>query len=170
MITDACLINTNWSTAEVSDGSITIEHDVKCRYISKLAKAGYRDIWSGFKGCAKDFFAPYKWIKLMNARNWSRLMEGNSRSRRKHSITLAFTMTQEEMSLEFSRQESLTRYQRHHYLGRPAKQQVWFIKLIGYSMKPGQCAPIGIIPRNFYAWVSGRYFFDHFKIYSVTLS
>ena len=39
---------------EVSDGSITIEHDIKCEYIRKLSEALYRDIRSRFKRCAKD--------------------------------------------------------------------------------------------------------------------
>jgi len=51
---------------EVSDGSIEIGHDVKCDYISKLSKqltviseVGSKDI--------QKIFAPYKWIKLMQA-------------------------------------------------------------------------------------------------------
>jgi phosphosulfolactate synthase len=51
---------------EVSDGSIEIEHDVKCEYIRKLSKqltviseVGSKDI--------QKIFAPYKWIKLMQA-------------------------------------------------------------------------------------------------------
>jgi len=51
---------------EVSDGSITIEHEVKCEYISKLAKQVTVISEVGSKDVQK-IFAPYKWIKLMNA-------------------------------------------------------------------------------------------------------
>jgi phosphosulfolactate synthase len=48
--------------AEVSDGSITIEHDDKCDYIRKLSDQVTVISEVGSKD-AKKIFAPYKWIK-----------------------------------------------------------------------------------------------------------
>src|SRR3546814_7334444 len=52
--------------AEVSDGSITIDHDAKCEYIRQLA--GQVTVISevGSKDEAK-IIPPYKWIQLMKA-------------------------------------------------------------------------------------------------------
>jgi phosphosulfolactate synthase len=52
--------------AEVSDGSITIEHDIKCEYIRKLSKQITVISEVGSKDVQK-IFAPYKWIQLMKA-------------------------------------------------------------------------------------------------------
>ena len=52
--------------AEVSDGSIDIPHDLKCEYISKLSEQVTVISEVGSKD-AQKIFAPYKWIKLMNA-------------------------------------------------------------------------------------------------------
>src|SRR6201996_5591246 len=51
---------------EVSDGSITIPHDEKCEYISKLSKQVTVISEVGSKDVTK-IFAPYKWIQLMEA-------------------------------------------------------------------------------------------------------
>ena len=50
--------------AEVSDGSITLEHEVKCDYIQKLSKITTVISEVGSKDVQK-IFAPYKWINLM---------------------------------------------------------------------------------------------------------
>jgi phosphosulfolactate synthase len=52
--------------AEVSDGSIEIEHEEKCEYIRKLSQQVTVISEVGSKDIQK-IFAPYKWIKLMNA-------------------------------------------------------------------------------------------------------
>jgi phosphosulfolactate synthase len=52
--------------AEVSDGSITIEHEEKCGYIQKLSKQVTVISEVGSKDVHK-IFAPYKWINLMKA-------------------------------------------------------------------------------------------------------
>jgi len=56
----------NLQYAEVSDGSITIEHEEKCKYISELAKQTTVISEVGSKDVQK-IFAPYKWINLMRA-------------------------------------------------------------------------------------------------------
>ncbi|RYE14524.1 MAG: phosphosulfolactate synthase, partial [Sphingobacteriales bacterium] len=52
--------------AEVSDGSINIQHEEKCNYISKLSKQVTVISEVGSKDITK-IFAPYKWITLMRA-------------------------------------------------------------------------------------------------------
>lgn len=51
-------------TAEVSDGSILMEHDDKCKYISKLAKEHYVLSEVGSKE-AGILIAPNRWIMMM---------------------------------------------------------------------------------------------------------
>src|SRR5215469_16177979 len=51
------------SYAEVSDGSIEIEHEVKCDYITKLSDQVTVISEVGSKDVTK-IFAPYKWINL----------------------------------------------------------------------------------------------------------
>ncbi|MEX0883095.1 MAG: phosphosulfolactate synthase, partial [Cyclobacteriaceae bacterium] len=59
--------------AEVSDGSITLDHDQKCRYIDTLAKDVTVLSEVGSKDAAK-IIPPYKWIdqmqKELNAGAW----------------------------------------------------------------------------------------------------
>jgi phosphosulfolactate synthase len=56
----------NLQHAEVSDGSITIDHEEKCEYIRKLSKLVTVISEVGSKDVQK-IFAPYKWIQLMKA-------------------------------------------------------------------------------------------------------
>ncbi len=52
--------------AEISDGSMDIEHDIKCEFIRKLSTQVTVISEVGSKDAAK-IFAPYKWIALMKA-------------------------------------------------------------------------------------------------------
>src|SRR5690606_13524426 len=52
--------------AEVSDGSIELDHEIKCGYISKLAEQVTVLSEVGSKD-AEKIIPPYKWIKLMQA-------------------------------------------------------------------------------------------------------
>lgn len=130
--------------AEVSDGSITIEHDLKCEYIQKLSK--YVTVISevGSKD-AKKIFAPYKWIALMKAEieagSWKVIAEaregGNvgiyrdSGEVREGLIDEILTQIPAETIIFEAPQK---------------EQQVWFIKLIGTNVNLGNIAPAEVIP------------------------
>ncbi|AZI24704.1 MAG: phosphosulfolactate synthase [Chryseobacterium sp.] len=130
--------------AEVSDGSIEIEHDKKCNYISELSKQVTVISEVGSKDAAK-IFAPYKWIKLMQAEiqagSWKVIAEaregGNvgiyrgSGEVREGLVDEILTQIPEETIIWEAPQK---------------EQQVWFIKLIGSNVNLGNIAPAEVIP------------------------
>lgn len=130
--------------AEVSDGSIEIDHDLKCEYIHKLSK--YVTVISevGSKDATK-IFAPYKWIKLMTAEieagSWKVIAEareggnvgiyrGSGEVREGLVDEILTQIPQETIIWEAPQKE----------------QQVWFIKLIGSNVNLGNIAPAEVIP------------------------
>ncbi|WP_147230194.1 phosphosulfolactate synthase [Pedobacter sp. KACC 23697] len=130
--------------AEVSDGSIEIEHDKKCGFISELSKQVTVISEVGSKDAAK-IFAPYKWIKLMQAEieagSWKVIAEaregGNvgiyrgSGEVREGLVDEILTQIPEETIIWEAPQK---------------EQQVWFIKLIGSNVNLGNIAPAEVIP------------------------
>jgi phosphosulfolactate synthase len=132
------------STAEVSDGSINISHEEKCRYISTLkqqvtvlSEVGSKD--------ANKLIPPYKWIELMqkelDAGSWKVIAEaregGNvgiyrgSGEVRSDLIEKILTKIPQEKILWEAPQKS---------------QQVWFIKLMGANVNLGNIAHNEVIP------------------------
>lgn len=130
--------------AEVSDGSIEIEHDKKCSFIRELSKQVTVISEVGSKDAAK-IFAPYKWIKLMQAEieagSWKVIAEaregGNvgiyrgSGEVREGLVDEILTQIPEETIIWEAPQK---------------EQQVWFIKLIGSNVNLGNIAPAEVIP------------------------
>ncbi|WP_183766987.1 MULTISPECIES: phosphosulfolactate synthase [Pedobacter] len=130
--------------AEVSDGSIDIEHDKKCSFINELSKQVTVISEVGSKDAAK-IFAPYKWIKLMQAEieagSWKVIAEaregGNvgiyrgSGEVREGLVDEILTQIPEETIIWEAPQK---------------EQQVWFIKLIGSNVNLGNIAPAEVIP------------------------
>jgi len=130
--------------AEVSDGSIEIEHDVKCEYIRKLSKQVTVISEVGSKDVQK-IFAPYKWIKLMNAEieagSWKVIAE----ARESGNVGIYRDSGEVRQGLV---DEILTQIPEETIIWEaPQKaQQVWFIKLIGANVSLGNIAPADIIP------------------------
>lgn len=130
--------------AEVSDGSIDIPHEEKCEYIRKLSDQVTVISEVGSKD-AQKIFAPYKWIKLMQAEleagSWKLIAEsregGNvgiyrdSGEVREGLIDEILTQIPEETIIWEAPQKD---------------QQVWFIKLIGANVNLGNIAPSEVIP------------------------
>ena len=145
---------------EVSDGSITIEHDLKCEYISKLSKHVTVISEVGSKDAAK-IFAPYKWIKLMQAEmdagSWKVIAEaregGNvgiyrgSGEVREGLVDEILTQIPEETIIWEAPQK---------------EQQVWFIKLLGSNVNLGNIAPAEVIPLETIRLGLRGDTFDHF--------
>ncbi|WP_410222001.1 phosphosulfolactate synthase [Pedobacter sp.] len=130
--------------AEVSDGSMDIEHDIKCDYIRKLSKQVTVISEVGSKDATK-IFAPYKWIKLMQAEieagSWKVIAEA-----REGGNVGIYRGTGEVR--EGLVDEILTQIPSERIIWEaPQKeQQVWFIKLIGSNVNLGNIAPAEVIP------------------------
>jgi len=145
---------------EVSDGSITIEHDVKCNYISELAKQVTVISEVGSKDVQK-IFAPYKWIKLMNAEieagSWKVIAE----ARESGNVGIYRDSGEVRQGLV---DEILTQIPEESIIWEaPQKaQQVWFIKLIGANVSLGNIAPTDIIPLETLRLGIRSDTFDHF--------
>jgi len=132
------------SYAEVSDGSIDLEHDKKLEYISKLS--GQVTVLSevGSKDADK-IIPPYKWIELMqkelDAGAWKVIGE----AREGGNVGL-FRSTGEVRSGLV--QEILTKipFEKIIWEAPQKAQQVWFIKLLGANVNLGNIAPNEVIP------------------------
>jgi len=130
--------------AEVSDGSVDIEHDKKCDFINTLknqvtvlSEVGSKDV--------DKIIPPYKWIELMqkelDAGAWKVIGE----AREGGNVGL-FRSTGEVRSGLV--QEIITKIPSEKIIWEaPQKaQQVWFIKLLGANVNLGNIAPEEVIP------------------------
>jgi len=146
--------------AEVSDGSINIEHEVKCEYIRELSKQVTVISEVGSKDVEK-IFAPYKWIKLMRAEidagSWKVIAE----ARESGNVGIYRDSGEVRQGLV---DEILTQIPAETIIWEaPQKaQQVWFIKLIGANVNLGNIAPADVIPLETLRLGIRSDTFDHF--------
>lgn len=146
--------------AEVSDGSITIDHDIKCEYISKLSKQVTVISEVGSKDVQK-IFAPYKWIQLMKAEleagSWKVIAE----ARESGNVGIYRDSGEVRQGLV---DEILTQIPAETIIWEaPQKaQQVWFIKLLGSNVNLGNIAPADMIPLETLRLGLRSDTFDHF--------
>lgn len=130
--------------AEVSDGSITIEHDLKCEYIREMSRQVTVISEVGSKDEAK-IIPPYKWIQLMKAEleagSWKVIAE----ARESGNVGLYRGTGEPRMGLI---EEILTQIPQEKIIWEaPQKaQQVWFVKLLGSNVNLGNIAPAEVIP------------------------
>lgn len=130
--------------AEVSDGSIELDHDIKCEYIRKLSnqvtvlsEVGSKDV--------EKIIPPYKWIKLMqeelDAGAWKVIGE----AREGGNVGLFRSSGEVRSGLV---EEILTKipFEKIIWEAPQKAQQVWFIKLLGSNVNLGNIAPNEIIP------------------------
>ncbi|HLR37581.1 MAG TPA: phosphosulfolactate synthase [Chitinophagaceae bacterium] len=129
---------------EVSDGSISIPHDEKCRYIKQLSE--YVTVLSevGSKDVT-DIMPPYKWVELMN----SELDAGASYviAEARESGTVGIYRDSGEVRQGLV-QEILTQVPGEKILWEAPKkeQQNYFLKLVGCNVNLGNIAPAEVIP------------------------
>jgi phosphosulfolactate synthase len=146
--------------AEVSDGSIEIEHEDKCEFISKLSKQVTVISEVGSKDVQK-IFAPYKWIQLMKAEieagSWKVIAE----ARESGNVGIYRDSGEVRQGLI---DEILTQIPEETIIWEaPQKpQQVWFIKLIGANVSLGNIAPVDVIPLETLRLGIRSDTFDHF--------
>lgn len=144
---------------EVSDGSIELDHGVKCEYIRKLARNFTVLSEVGSKD-AEKIIPPYKWIQLMqeelDAGAWKVIGE----AREGGNVGL-FRSTGEVRSGLV--EEILTKipFEKIIWEAPQKAQQVWFIKLLGTNVNLGNIAPNEIIPlETIRLGLRGDTFFD----------
>ncbi len=132
------------SYAEVSDGSIDMNHQKKCEFIRKLTEQVTVLSEVGSKD-AEKIMPPYKWIELMqlelDAGAWKVIGE----AREGGNVGL-FRSTGEVRSGLV--EEILTKipFEKIIWEAPQKEQQVWFIKLLGPNVNLGNIAPHEIIP------------------------
>jgi phosphosulfolactate synthase len=134
----------NMTFAEVSDGSLDMDHDQKCEYIQALAAQVTVLSEVGSKDDQK-IIPPYKWIALMqkelDAGAWKVIGE----AREGGNVGL-FRSTGEVRSGLV--EEILTKipFEKIIWEAPQKTQQVWFIKLLGANVNLGNIAPNEVIP------------------------
>ena len=130
--------------AEVSDGSLEMEPDVKCNYIRTLAQQVTVLSEVGSKDEAK-IIPPYKWIRLMNTELEAGAWKVIGEAREGGTVGLFRASGEVRQGLV---EEILTQIPADKIIWEaPQKeQQVWFVKLLGANVNVGNIAPHEIIP------------------------
>lgn len=130
--------------AEVSDGSMDLEHDKKCEYIEKLSKQVTVLSEVGSKDADK-IIPPYMWIDLMQKELQAGAWKVIGEAREGGNVGL-FRGTGEVRSGLV--QENLTKipFEKIIWEAPQKAQQVWFVKLLGANVNLGNIAPNEIIP------------------------
>ncbi len=134
----------NLDLAEISDGSIIINHDEKCELIAKMAKdrTVLSEVGSKDSGI---LISPNRWIKMMKneleAGSWKVIAEGREAGNvgvfRPNGT--AHTMLINKIIAKVKPEDIL-------WEAPQKNQQVWFIKLFGANVNLGNIAPNEIIP------------------------
>lgn len=130
--------------AEVSDGSIELDHDIKCEYIRKLANQVTVLSEVGSKDEEK-IFPPYIWIKLMQAELDAGAWKVIGEAREGGNVGLFRNSGEVRSGLV---EEILTKipFEKIIWEAPQKEQQVWFIKLLGPNVNLGNIAPHEVIP------------------------
>jgi phosphosulfolactate synthase len=130
--------------AEVSDGSIDLDHDKKCDYIKKLtgqvtvlSEVGSKD--------ADKIIPPYQWIELMQKELEAGAWKVIGEAREGGNVGLFRSSGEVRSGLV---QEILTKipFEKIIWEAPQKAQQVWFIKLLGANVNLGNIAPEEVIP------------------------
>jgi phosphosulfolactate synthase len=130
--------------AEISDGSLDLDHEEKCKLIERFAKQVIVLSEVGSKD-AEKIIAPYQWIQLMQDELAAGAWKVIGEAREGGNVGL-FRSTGEVRSGLV--QEILTKIPADKIIWEaPQKaQQVYFIKLIGANVNLGNIAPNELVP------------------------
>jgi len=132
------------TAAEVSDGSIELPHDEKCKYINILSKnyTVLSEVGSKEEGI---IIHPTKWIKMMN----SELEAGSSKviaEARESGTVGIFHRNGSTHVLLVNKITSKVPVEKIIWETPQKSQQVYFIKLFGANVNLGNIAPDDVIP------------------------
>ncbi len=130
--------------AEVSDGSISLNHDKKCEFISELSKQVTVLSEVGSKDAAK-IIPPYKWIEQMQSELDAGAWKVIGEAREGGNVGLFRDSGEVRQGLV---EEILTKIPGEKIIWEaPIKsQQVWFVKLLGANVNLGNISPSEVIP------------------------
>ena len=130
--------------AEISDGSIILNHSKKCELIRDLKQHVKVVSEVGSKDAA-NIMAPYQWIELMTAELEAGSQYVIAEARESGNIGIYRDSGEVRQGLV---QELLTKIPSEKILWEaPQKaQQTWFIKLIGANVNLGNIPPNELIP------------------------
>jgi phosphosulfolactate synthase len=130
--------------AEVSDGSIDLNHERKLEYIQKLSKQVTVLSEVGSKDEEK-IMPPYVWINLMNAELEAGAWKVIGEARESGQVGLFRSSGEVRSGLV---EEILTKvpFEKILWEAPQKSQQVWFIKLLGANVNLGNIAPREVIP------------------------
>lgn len=129
---------------EVSDGSINIDHDEKCRLIRELAKnrTVLSEVGSKDSGI---LISPGRWIKMMSteleAGSWKVIAEG-----RESGNVGVFRPNGTAHTVLINRIIAKVKPEDILWEAPQKNQQVWFVKLFGANVNLGNIAPNEVIP------------------------
>lgn len=130
--------------AEVSDGSIDLNHDEKCKIIQTLSsqvtvlsEVGSKDV--------EKIIPPYKWIQLMQAELDAGAWKVIGEAREGGNVGLFRSSGEVRSGLV---EEILTKIPSEKIIWEAPQreQQVWFIKLLGSNVNLGNISPNEMIP------------------------
>lgn len=131
-------------TTEISDGSIILDHGLKCEYINKLSKdfTVVSEVGSKEEGI---IVSPGKWIKLMNtelqAGSWKVIAEA-----RESGTVGIYRSSGHAHTLLVNKILSKVKQEDVLWEAPQKSQQAWFIKLLGANVNLGNIAFDEIIP------------------------
>lgn len=133
----------NW--VEVSDGSISIPHDQKCRHIERLVNEGFTVLSEVGSKDATHIMPPYKWIEQMTAELKAGSTYVIAEAREAGNIGIYRGSGEVREGLV---QEILTKIPAEKIIWEaPQKaQQLYFLELLGCNVNLGNIAPNEIIP------------------------
>ncbi|AWL08291.1 phosphosulfolactate synthase [Aquirufa nivalisilvae] len=129
--------------AEISDGSVEMNSEVKCEYIRQLSQQVTVLSEVGSKDEAK-IIPPYKWIKLMRMELEAGAWKVIGEAREGGNVGLFRSSGEVRQGLV---EEILTEIPEESIIWEaPQKsQQVWFVKLVGANVNVGNIAPNEVI-------------------------
>ncbi|MBY5951825.1 MULTISPECIES: phosphosulfolactate synthase [Algoriphagus] len=150
----------NLEYCEVSDGSISLNHDKKCEFISTLSKQVTVLSEVGSKDAAK-IIPPYKWIEQMQTELDAGAWKVIGEAREGGNVGLFRDSGEVRQGLV---EEILTKIPEEKIIWEaPIKsQQVWFIKLLGANVNLGNISPSEVIPLETIRLGLRGDTFDHF--------
>jgi phosphosulfolactate synthase len=131
------------SYAEVSDGSIELLHEEKCRYIAELAKEVTVLSEVGSKD-AEKILAPYQWIELMQAELQAGAWKVIGEARESGTVGLFRDSGEVRQGLVKEIIHTITA-EKIIWEAPQKSQQVWFVKLLGANVNLGNIAPSEVI-------------------------
>ena len=134
----------NLEHCEVSDGSVTMDHDRKCELVAEFSKLVTVLSEVGSKDASK-IIPPYKWIEQMKTELEAGAWKVIGEAREGGNVGLFRDSGEVRQGLV---EEILTQIPADKIIWEaPQKeQQVWFIKLCGTNVNLGNIAPSEVIP------------------------